>query len=72
MLDKDTTIGDAQTIFCPDCGEDYRMVWSDNRNHVYVVCDCFEAEKINKFLHRFLAETADGVTAEPEDGFMYQ
>lgn len=72
MLDKDTTIDDAQTVYCPDCGEDYRMVWSEERNEVFVVCDCYEAEKIGKFLDRFLVEHARGVTEEPNDGVMYQ
>lgn len=72
MLDKDITIDDAQTIFCPTCKENYRMVFSKDRKDVFVVCDCYEAEQIGKFLNRFLAAHVDGVTEEPEDGMMYQ
>lgn len=72
MLDKNTIIDDGQTIFCPDCEADYRMVWSENRNEVFIVCDCYEAENIQQFVSRFLGKHADGVTEEPDDGVMYQ
>lgn len=71
MLDKDTTVDDAQTVFCPTCEENYRLAWSGNKESLFVVCDCYEAEQLGKFSQRFLAEHVDGVTAEPDDSKMY-
>lgn len=72
VLDKNIAIDDPQIIYCTECDENYRLVWSEERGEVFAVCDCYEAENINKFLHRFLAANVDGVSVPEESKRMYQ
>lgn len=53
----------AKTIYCPDCDEDYRLAYSNDRDEMYVVCDCGEAEAVADFVGRFKDEY-DGADSE--------
>lgn len=50
---------EAQTIYCPECDEDYAIAWSDDKGQAYVTCGCGEAEKLDDFLDRFREEHGD-------------
>jgi hypothetical protein len=43
---------EAQEIYCPECDSDYALAWSDEKEQMFVVCDCGEAEKIDSFHER--------------------
>lgn len=57
-------ITDAQTVFCPDCDEDYRLRWSEEKGVVIVTCGCDESEVAYDFLDRFMAEMTDSDRGE--------
>lgn len=48
------------TVYCPDCDEDYEIVWVSEESTVCVLCDCDELEPIDEFLERFRDEFSDG------------
>lgn len=72
MIDKDTIVDDAQTVYCPECDEDYKLQWSAHKNKMFVVCGCYEAENVYSFLQRFADEHAKGTSTTPDDQGMYQ
>lgn len=59
---------EVQTVFCPDCDEDYSLVWSDDKEVTLVACDCGEVEPIGHFLERMYNDFAD----EDPEASMFQ
>lgn len=58
---------EAQEIYCPECDEDYALAWSEEKQSMFVVCNCGEAETVESFHDRFTDEYS-----QPEDIRGYQ
>lgn len=50
---------EAQEIYCPECGDDYTLAWSTERETMFVVCGCGEAEPVDEFHDRLVDEYID-------------
>jgi hypothetical protein len=51
---------DASCVYCPQCDSNFELAWSKNKSALYVLCDCDEAERYDKFAERFLDEFVEG------------
>lgn len=56
---------DASEVYCPSCDGDYKLAWSKEKDDMYVVCECNEAESIGNFVERFQDEYVDGNAENP-------
>lgn len=50
----------AKNIYCPECDEDYAIAWSEEKDGMFVICDCGEAEPVEDFVDRFREEYTEG------------
>lgn len=44
---------EATGVYCPDCDGDYTLAWSSEKEDMYVICDCGEAESAIPFIEHF-------------------
>lgn len=63
---------EAQGVYCSECGEDYTMAYSEERDSVFVVCGCGEAENVGDFVRRVEEKYVADESVNTQRDRMYQ